>query len=249
MRRACLMLIALICIPLLLPAPASEAILSASRPVPASPESDVHTFSIVAYDPDRQEWGIGVASKYLAVGSAVPFMQAGVGAVATQARVRVTWGPEGLELLAKGKSADEVIKALTEADKASDFRQLGVVDAKGNAAAFTGPKCGTWAGHKTGKHYACQGNLLASEQVITDMAKAFEEAKGPLAWRIMTALEAADQAGGDKRGKQSAAIVVVRDKAGPSGFGDRLIDLRVDDHKEPIPELARILTLRMKRPK
>jgi uncharacterized Ntn-hydrolase superfamily protein len=243
MRRVYLSLIALAVLP------AALACLPPGE-MPNSPiDADVHTFSIVAFDPERQEWGIGVASKYLAVGSAVPFLKAGSGAVATQARVRVTWGPEALDLLAKSKSAEEVIKTLTEADKASEFRQLGVVDAKGNAAAFTGPKCSPYAGHKIGKHYACQGNILAGERVVTDMAKAFEEAKGPLAWRMMSALEAADQAGGDKRGKQSAALVVVRDKAGPNGFGDRLIDLRVDDHKEPIPELARILTLRMKRPK
>jgi uncharacterized Ntn-hydrolase superfamily protein len=245
MRRICLALTALVVLPAFLSwcLPSFE-----TNAVPAAREDDVHTFSIVAYDPERKEWGVGVASKYLAVGSAVPFAQAGAGAVATQARVRVTWGPEGLELLAKGKSAADVIKALTEADKAAEFRQLGVVDAEGNVAAFTGPKCSAYAGHKTGKHYACQGNLLAGERVVTDMAKAFEEAKGPLAWRLMVALEAADLAGGDKRGKQSAGILVVRDRAGPSGFGDRLIDLRVDDHKEPIPELARILALRIRRP-
>ena len=243
MRRASLVSIPLLLVP---------AILALWRPAgrSVSPlEIDVNTFSIVAYDPEKQEWGVGVASKYLAVGSAVPFAQAGVGAVATQAAVRVTWGPQGLELLAKGNTAEETIKALTDADEAAEFRQLGVVDAKGNVASFTGKKCNTYAGHKTGTNYACQGNLLAGEQVITDMAKAFEEAKGPLDWRIMTALEAADQAGGDKRGKQSAAVLVVRAGAGPNRFGDRLIDLRVDDHKDPIPELARILSLRLKRPK
>ncbi|MGH8632802.1 MAG: DUF1028 domain-containing protein, partial [Burkholderiales bacterium] len=139
---------------------------------------DVNTFSIVAYDPERQEWGVGVASKYLAVGSAVPFAKAGVGAVATQASVRVSWGPEALDLLAKGTSVADVIKALTEADNKSVSRQLGVIDAKGAAAAFTGPKCVSYAGHKTGTNYACQGNLLAGERVITDMAKVFEESKG-----------------------------------------------------------------------
>jgi uncharacterized Ntn-hydrolase superfamily protein len=215
----------------------------------ASAEVDVHTFSIVAYDPDRQEWGVGVASKYLGVGNTVPFAQAGVGAVATQARVNATYGQTGLNLLAKGKTAEEVVKALTEADSGFEFRQLGVIDGKGDVASFTGKKCTAWAGHKTGKHYACQGNILAGEAVINDMAKAFEEAKGPLAWRIMTSLHAADKAGGDKRGKQSAAILIVRANGGPNGFGDRYIDLRVDDHKEPIPELERILALRIKRPK
>src|SRR5439155_6218915 len=160
----------------------------------------------------------------------------GAGAVATQARVNVTWGPQGLDLLAKGQSAEEVVKALTEGDKGAEYRQVGVIDAKGTAVAFTGKMCIPYAGHKVGKHYACQGNLLAGEAVVADMAKAFEEAKGPLAWRIMAALEAAEKAGGDKRGKQSAAILVVRAGYGPNGFGDRWIDLRVDDHKEPIPE-------------
>src|SRR5439155_10015478 len=143
---------------------------------------------------------------YLAVGSAVPFAKAQVGAVATQSRVNVTYGPNGLELLAKGKTAEEVVKELTDADQGQEFRQLGVVDAKGNVAAFTGKKCSPWAGHKTGKDYTCQGNLLAGEAVVEAMARAFEEAKGPLAWRLWEALDAGDKAGGDKRGKQSAAV-------------------------------------------
>jgi uncharacterized Ntn-hydrolase superfamily protein len=209
---------------------------------------EVNTFSIVAFDPDKKEWGVAVASKYLAVGSVVPWAKAGVGAVATQASVNATYGPRGLELLAEGKAPEEVVKVLTDADKGKDFRQLGVIDAKGEVASFTGPKCNPWAGHKTGKNYACQGNILAGEAVVNDMAKAFEEAKAPLAWRLMAALEAAEKAGGDKRGKQSAAILVVRDKAGPNRFNDRYIDLRVDDHKNPIPELARILGIQIKRP-
>jgi uncharacterized Ntn-hydrolase superfamily protein len=205
------------------------------------------TFSIVAYDPDRKEWGIAVASKYLAVGSAVPWAKAKVGAVATQSFVNVTYGERGLELLAKGKNAEEVIKILTEEDKKKEMRQVGVVDAEGNVATFTGEKCLAWAGGKTGKHYACQGNILAGEKVIDEMAKAFEESKGILALRLMAALEAGDKAGGDKRGKQSAALLVVREKGGPNGLGDRLFDFRVDDHKEPVPELARILAVALKR--
>jgi cyanophycinase len=206
------------------------------------------TFSIVAYDPDKEEWGCAVASKYLAVGNVVPHARAGAGAVATQAAVNIAHGPNGVALLAKGINAEETLQALKESDPRIDVRQLGIIDAKGNAVTFTGKGCMPWAGGKTGKHYACQGNILAGEKVIDEMAAAFEKATGPLAWRLMDALEAGDKAGGDKRGKQSAAIVVVRDKKGPNGIGDRYIDLRVDDHKEPVPELARILALRVKRP-
>jgi uncharacterized Ntn-hydrolase superfamily protein len=212
-------------------------------------EVNVNTFSIVAYDPDRQEWGVGVASKYLAVGNVVPWAKAGKGAVATQAAVNISHGSNGLELLSKGMNAEEVLKELAKADKGWESRQVAVIDAKGDVAVHTGKKCNPYAGHKTGMYYSCQGNLLAGEAVITDMAKAFEETKGPLAWRIMAALEAADKAGGDKRGKQSAAIYIARDKSGPNKIGDRYVDLRVDDHKEPVAELARILALRVTKPK
>ncbi len=215
---------------------------------PPAPVPQVNTFSIVAYDPDPQEWGIGVASKFLAVGAVVPWAKAGVGAIATQSFANTSYGPKGLDLLGQGKSAEEVVKALTEEDRGKNRRQVGIIDAKGNAATFSGSGCQAWAGGKTGKDYACQGNILAGEAVVNDMAKAFEDSKGPLAWRIMAALEAADKAGGDKRGKQSAAILVVRDKAGCGGFNDRMIDFRVDDHKKPIEELARILALRLPRP-
>jgi uncharacterized Ntn-hydrolase superfamily protein len=217
-------------------------------PVAEPPRGElVNTFSIVAHDPARKEWGVAVASKYLAVGSVVPWAKAGSGAVATQSFVNVTLGTKGVELLGQGKSAEEVIKMLTEADSEKDFRQLGVVDAKGSVANFTGPRCLAWAGARSGKHYSCQGNLLAGKEVIEEMAKAFEGGKGSLAWRLMAALEAGEKAGGDKRGKQSAAILVVRERGGPNGLGDRFIDFRVDDHKEPIPELARILSLRLGR--
>lgn len=212
------------------------------------PADWANTFSLVAYDPEQKEWGVVVASKYLAVGAAVPFAKAGVGAVATQSAVNVTYGPKGLELLAQGKSAEEVVKLLTEEDRGKDYRQLGIVDAKGNVAHFTGKNCNAWAGAKSGKHYCCQGNLLTGEKVIEEMAKAFESADGPLAWRLMAALEAGEKAGGDKRGKQSAAILVVREGAGPNGKGDRYLDFRVDDHKDPVTELARILALRLRRP-
>jgi uncharacterized Ntn-hydrolase superfamily protein len=210
---------------------------------------EANTFSIVAHDPEKQEWGVAVASRALAVGAIVPWAKAGVGAVATQASVNIAHGPAGLELLAKGMSAADALKALEDSDKQIQVRQLGLIDANGKPAAFTGKKCIVYAGHKMGDHYTCQGNILAGEDVINQMAKAFEDTKGPLAWRMMAALEAADRAGGDKRGKQSAALLVVRAKSGPNRIGDRYLDLRVDDHKEPIPELARILGLRLKRPK
>jgi uncharacterized Ntn-hydrolase superfamily protein len=209
----------------------------------APPDALCATFSIVAYDADKNEWGCAVASKYLAVGSAVPFGKANVGMIATQASVNVGFGPAGLELLAQGKSAEETLAALKASDKGIESRQIGIIDAKGNAVSFTGGKCLKWAGGKTGKTYAVQGNILTGEDVVSDMAKAFEGATGSLSWRLMAALEAGDKAGGDSRGKQSAAILVVRDKGGPNGKGDHVVDLRVDDHKEPIPELARILKL------
>jgi len=220
-----------------------------TRPAAETYKPPVHTFSIVAYDPDKQEWGVGVASRVLAVGAIVPWAKAGVGAIATQSLANTSYGPNGLDLLGHGKSAEEVIDLLTTPDKRKDVRQVGIIDAKGKPATFTGAKCSAWAGGKTGKYYTCQGNILAGEAVVTDMATTFEGAPGPLAWRIMAALEAAEKAGGDKRGKQSAALLVVRDKAGYAGYNDRMIDLRVDDHAQPVQELARILDLRVKRPK
>jgi uncharacterized Ntn-hydrolase superfamily protein len=221
--------------------------LAPSRPVAS--EVRVNTFSIVAYDPATKQWGVAVASRVLAVGAVVPWARAGAGAVATQSATNVTYGSKGLELLAKGKSAEEVVKELTEADEGRDHRQVGIVDARGNAAHFTGKSCSAWAGAKSGKHYTCQGNLLAGEKVVEDMAKAFEAAKGPLAWRLLVAMEAGEKAGGDKRGKQSAALLVVCKGRGSGGRNDRYLDLRVDDHKAPVEELARILALRLRRPK
>jgi uncharacterized Ntn-hydrolase superfamily protein len=218
------------------------------QPAPAPRGALCATFSIVGHDPDKKEWGIAVASKYLAVGSAVPFAAADAGAIATQSFVNVKYGPDGLKLLRAGKSAEEVIKELTDADRGKDRRQVGVVDQEGKSATFTGAGCLAWAGGKAGAHYAAQGNILTGPEVVDEMARSFEGGKGPLAWRLMAALEAGQKAGGDKRGKQSAAILVVRERAGPNGIGDRYIDLRVDDHGDPIPELARILALRLRRP-
>lgn len=215
---------------------------------PLKPEDLVSTYSIVAYDPVEQAWGIGVASKFLAVGHVVPWATAGVGGIATQSYANTTYGPQGLKLLQEGKTADEVIKLLTEADPQRANRQVGIVDGQGNGATFTGEKCLPWAGGQTGENYACQGNILAGPQVITEMAQAFEKSSGNLAWRIMLALEAAEAAGGDIRGRQSAALLVVKADAGYGGYNDRMIDFRVDDHEAPIIELARILSLKLPRP-
>ncbi len=203
------------------------------------------TFSIVAVDPKTGDLGVAVASKFLAVGSVVPYAQAGIGAIATQAFANTTYGPKGLALLKKGLTPQQVLKQLLAADKDREHRQVGIVDAKGRAAAFTGKKCLPWAGHIVGKGYAVQGNILAGEQVVRAMAKAFETTQGELAERLMAALEAGEAAGGDARGKQSAALLVVRKGGGYGGFDDRYIDLRVDDHPEPVKELRRLLTIKL----
>ncbi|MBX9678750.1 MAG: DUF1028 domain-containing protein [Gemmataceae bacterium] len=212
-----------------------------------SRDAPFNTFSIVAYDADRQEWGVGAASKVLAVGVGVPWAKANCGAIATQSAANTTYGPRGLEMLGKGNSAAEVVKRLTDEDEGRDIRQVGIVDREGKVHAFTGKGCSSWCGEKVGKNYACLGNLLAGKEVVEAMADAFEKTEGRLAWRIMAAMEAGDKAGGDKRGKQSAAILIVREKGGYRGFDDRAVDLRVDDHKEPINELSRILALRFPR--
>ena len=210
-------------------------------------ERPIATFSIVAFDPATGELGVAVQSKFFSAGSVVPWAKAGVGAVATQSWANIKYGPDGLALLAKGKSPAEVVEALTKPDARRDFRQLGIVDAKGRAASFTGKRCMDWAGHVTGKHFAAQGNILASEAVVKEMSAAFEKArktpKTELADWLVAALEAAQAAGGDKRGRQSAALLVVREKGGYSGANDRYIDLRVADHKTPIQELGRLLKL------
>ena len=210
----------------------------------------VATYSIVAFDPATGDLGIAVQSKVFGVGSVVPWAKAGVGAVATQSYANTTYGPEGLKLMADGKTPEAVLKQLTEADPARALRQVGMVDAKGRAASFTGKRCNDWAGHKVGKHYAAQGNLLAGEAVVKDMAEAFEKARkepdSQLADWLVAAVTAAEDAGGDKRGKQSAALLVVRSKGGYAGLNDRFIDIRVDDHKTPIKELARLLALHKK---
>lgn len=204
----------------------------------------ITTFSIVAYDPDTGDYGIGVQSKYFAVGDVVPFAAADVGALATQARGNILHGPKGLELMHQGVAAEEVIRRLLEPDPIAAGRQLGVVDSTGHPATYTGSDCLPWAGGKTGPHYAVQGNLLAGPQVIEAMAAAFENTPHDLATRLVYALAAGQAAGGDARGRQSAAVLVVRKGAGYLGLTDRLIDLHVEDHPTPIRELRRLLDIR-----
>lgn len=206
-------------------------------------EVQTGTFSIVAHDPDRGEWGVAVQSKFLAVGSVVPWAEAGAGAIATQAWANVGFGPAGLRLLREGASAQEVVDRLVAGDDRRDHRQVGVVDARGRSAAWTGRLCFRWAGHRTGAGYACLGNILAGGDVVAAMEAAFRSATGPLAERLVKALRAGQDAGGDSRGQQSAALLVVRAGGGYGGATDRAVDLRVDDHPDPITELARLLRL------
>lgn len=204
------------------------------------------TFSIVAHDPDASpspEWGVAVASKFLAVGSCVPWARAGVGAIATQALANVAYGPEGLALLADGNDAASVVETLTHLDDGSQHRQLGVVDRLGGASTFTGDACFEWAGGLVGEGFCCQGNILSGPDVVGAMADAFQRATGELAHRLLTALDAGDAAGGDSRGRQSAALLVMREGGGYDGGNDVAVDLRVDDHELPIPELQRIFAL------
>jgi uncharacterized Ntn-hydrolase superfamily protein len=186
----------------------------------------VSTFSIVAIDLYNGDLGVAVQSKYFSVGNIVPWVEAEVGAIATQAFVNVSYGPNGLKLLREGFSADEVITELTQKDEEREERQLGVVDAKGNVACFTGKNCLEWAGSKTGTSYTAQGNILASEDVVLTMAEYFENAEGELADKLVAALEGGQAAGGDARGRQSAALIVMRKGAGRAGYGDRYIELR-----------------------
>jgi uncharacterized Ntn-hydrolase superfamily protein len=201
------------------------------------------TFSIVATD--GSAWGVAVASKFLAVGAAVPAAAAGVGAIATQSYANLAYRPDGLRLLRAGKSAQETLDRLTAGDDLRAQRQAGVVDAHGGAATFTGEECHSWAGGRTGDGYAIQGNILTGEDVVEQMQQAWlaTPAGTPLARRLLAALAAGDEAGGDKRGRQSAALLVATPEGGYGGGSDILVDLRVDDHVRPITELTRLLDL------
>lgn len=198
------------------------------------------TFSIVARDPVNGDLGVAVASKFLAVGSVVPWARAGVGAIATQARANVTYGPDGLVALQLGANAEAALARLIDADDGRPERQLGIVDARGGAASHTGSGCLHWAGGRVADGVAVQGNILTGPDVVDAMITAFDASSGPLPDRLLTSLLAGDRAGGDARGRQSAALLVVRAGGGYGGTTDRWIDLRVDDHDDPVPELRRL---------
>lgn len=206
---------------------------------------NIATFSIVGLDPATGEIGVAVASKFLAVGSVVPWVEAGAGAIATQAYANTTYGPEGLTLLKKGLGARAVLDSLIAMDEGRDERQVGIVDATGGSATYTGKGCIAWAGGRRGENYACQGNILVDEKTVDAMAATFEKATGPLATRLLRALRAGEEAGGDSRGKQSAAIYIAKEGGGYQGLNDRYIDLRVDDHEDPITELQRLLSIQL----
>ena len=201
----------------------------------------VATFSIVARDPGTGELGVAVASRFFAVGAVVPFATADVGAVATQANANITFGPRALELLQRGVKPDEIVKILVRDDPAAKSRQFGIVAADGSSATYTGESANAWAGGRNGPNYAIQGNILAGEAVVTSMERAFLDTKGSLAQRMYAAMIAGENAGGDSRGKQSAAMLVVKERAGYNGGNDRAIDIRVDDDPEPFQELGRLL--------
>lgn len=204
----------------------------------------IATYSIVGCDLAAGQWGVGVQSKFLAAGSLVPWAEPGAGAIATQAYANPSYGPDGLELLRAGLSADEVVDQLTTRDEGRDHRQLGVVDAQGRGATYTGAECYDWAGGRTGAGYAAQGNILVSAETVDAMAVTFENNGGlPLAERLLECLAAAQAAGGDRRGQQAAGLLVVEKDGGYAGLWDVVIDLRIDDHERPVDELRRLYGL------
>ena len=203
----------------------------------------VATYSIAACDLEAGQWGVATQSKFLGVGSVVPWAEPGVGAIATQAYANPRYGPEGLALLREGLSAEEVVERLTAADEGRDHRQLGVVDAQGRGASFTGDECMDWAGGRTGDCYAAQGNILVSAETVEAIAETFERAQGTLAERLLDCLDAAQAAGGDRRGQQSAALLVVERDGGYAGLSHEVVDLRVDEHERPLEELRRIYVM------
>lgn len=203
----------------------------------------LNTFSIVAHCAEEEAWGVAVASKFPAVGAVVPWAAAGIGAVATQSYAKLPFGPEGLALMAEGHSARDALSQLLAADEGRETRQVALVDGAGRAAAHTGDDCPDWAGHKSGEGFSAQGNLLAGEAVVAAMGTSFRRAEGELADRLVAALHAGEQAGGDRRGKQSAAVLVVRADGGYGKDNDRYLDLRVDDAEEPVRRLMALVKL------
>lgn len=198
---------------------------------------------MVARDVANRDLGVCVASKFLAAGAVVPWAEAGTGAIATQSWANGSFGPVGLDRLRAGVGAKETLAALLTDDEGREHRQVGIVDADGKAAAHTGRDCSSWAGHRLGDGYTCQGNILTGPEVLDATASVFTTAAGELSHRLLAALRAGHDAGGDSRGKQAACLFVVRENGGYLGFGDRLVDLRVDDHAEPLEELSRLMTL------
>jgi uncharacterized Ntn-hydrolase superfamily protein len=205
--------------------------------------SSPSTFSVVARDSENGDFGVIVQSKFPAVGSVVPWAKAEIGAIATQAWANVSYGPRGLDFLASKKNASETLKVLLKDDAGAEHRQVGIVDGKGHAVAHTGKECVDWAGHIIGDAFTCQGNILASEDVVSQMAASFEKTEGDLIDKLFAALNAGQAAGGDRRGMQSAAILVVRKNGGYEGGNDRYVDVRVDEHPSPIRELERIFKI------
>jgi uncharacterized Ntn-hydrolase superfamily protein len=198
------------------------------------------TYSIAACDLGAGHWGVATQSKFLAVGSVVPWAEPHAGAIATQSYANPSYGPDGLRLLRDGLSAEDTLARLTEADEGRDQRQAGIVDGQGRAATYTGSGCHDWAGGRTGPGYAAQGNILVSGATVDALAETFEASTGPLAERLLACLDAAQAAGGDRRGQQSAALLVVEKDGGYAGLSDTLVDLRVDDHPRPLEELRRL---------
>jgi len=240
-----LLLVGVACLSLAANALGDMGLAVGEAPAPSLQKApQIATFSIVARDPQTGDYGVAVQSRYFAVGDVVPHAEAKVGAVATQARGNLLYGPQGLALLGKGIAAEQVVQRLLAPDQLRDERQVGVVDQVGRAASYTGDKCLAWAGGRTGASYAVQGNLLVGPQVVDAIATAFEAAPGDFATRLVYALAAGQAAGGDARGRQSAALLVVREKGGYLGLTDRYIDLHVEDHPTPIRELARLLRIR-----
>ena len=203
----------------------------------------IATYSIAACDLDTGQWGVATQSKFLAVGSVVPWAEPHVGAIATQAYANPRYGSEGLGLLREGLSAEEVVQRLTAADEGRDQRQLGIVDREGRSASFTGAECLDWAGGRTGPCYAAQGNILVSAATVDAIAETFESSTGTLAERLLDCLDAAQAAGGDRRGQQSAALLVVEQDGGYAKLSDTIVELRVEDHELPLTELRRLYRL------